>query len=166
MGGEVDGTACNGDGTSSIRDTELACLSDDVTADGLDVGREIEVVTVTAEEVFGAGGSVRVMVTVSGGTGGKIEGLLEGFVALSEGLFRHLGKFADLPKTAGNMGLTTGNKDASGDDSFHWLSSEELFFIGTFVDLLRYVADRFGERELLAHGGDVSEGGEYVSFCP
>jgi len=96
----------------------------------------------------------------------RLKACSRGFVALSEGLLRHLRKFADLPETAGNMGLTTGNEDASGDDSFHRLSSEELFFIRTLIDLLRYVADRFWERELLAHGRDVSEGGEYVSFCP
>jgi len=166
VGGEVDGTSRDGDGTSSICDTELACRSDDVTADRLNVGREIEVVTVTAEEVFGAGGGVRVMVIVSGGTRSEVESLLEGFVALSEGLFRHLRKFANLPETTGDVGLTAGNEDASGDNSLHRLSSKEFLFVGTLVDLLRYVANRLRERKLLAHGRDVSEGGEYVSFRP
>jgi len=164
-GGEVDGTSRDGYRTSSIRDTELACRSDDVTTDRLDVGREIEMVTVTAEEVFGTGGRVRVVVVVSGGSRGEVESLFKGFVALPQGFFRHLREFANLPKTARDVGLTTGNEDASGDDSLHWLSSEKFLFVGTLVDLFGYVADRFRERELLTHGGDVSEGGEYVSLC-
>jgi len=164
VGGEVDGASCDGHGASSIRNTKLACRSDDVTTDWLNVGREIKVVTVTAEEVFGTGGGVRVVVAVSGGTGVEIESLFKGFVALSKGFFRHLGKLAYLPKTAGDMGLTAGDEDASGDDGFHRLSSEEFFFVRALVDLLRYVADRLRERKLLTHGGDVSEGGEYVSF--
>ena len=164
MGGEVDGASRDGNGTSSIRNTELACLPDDVTADRLKIGRKIEVVAVTAEEVFSAGSGICVMIAISRGTGGEVESLLEGFVALSEGLFGDLREFADLSETAGNMGLTTGDEYASGNDSLHWLSSEEFLFIGTLVDLLRYIADRLRERELLAHGRYVSEGGEYVSF--
>jgi len=164
VGGEVDGTSRDGDGASSICDTELACRSDDVTADWLNVGREIEMVTVTTEEVFGAGSGVRVVVAIGGGARGEVESLLEGFVALSEGLFRHLREFANLPETTGDVGLTTGNEDASGDNSLHWLSSKEFLFVGAFVDLFRYIADRLRERKLLAHGRDVSEGGEYVSF--
>ena len=38
VGGEVDGTSRDEDGTSPVRDTELACLSDGVTADRLNVG--------------------------------------------------------------------------------------------------------------------------------
>lgn len=129
MGGEVDCTSRNGDGTSSIRDTELACLFDDVTADRLNVGREVEVVTVTAEEVFGSRGGIRVVVTVRRCTGSEVESLLEGFVALSEGLFRHPREFADLPETTGDVGLTAGNEDASGDNSFHRFPSKELFFV-------------------------------------
>ena len=48
----------------------------------------------------------------------------------------------------------------------HVTESEELFFVRTLVDLLRYVTDCFREREPLAHGRDISEGGEYVLFCP
>jgi len=82
------------------------------------------VATVTAEEVSAASDSVCVVITVSGGTRSEVEGLFEG-------LFRHLRKFADLPKTAGNIGLTTTNEDASGEDSFHcprkgFSSSERL----------------------------------------
>jgi hypothetical protein len=164
VGGEVDGTSCDGNGASPIRDTEVAGRSDDVTADWLDVWREIEVVTVTAKEVFRASGGVRVVVAAGGCTGGEVESLFEGFVTLSEGLFRHLRKFTDLPETTGDVGLTTGDKDASGNDSFHRLSSKEFLLIGALVDLLRYIADRLRERKLLAHGGDVSKGGEYVSF--
>lgn len=164
MGGEVDCTSSDGDGTSSIRDAELACLSDDVTADRLNVGREIEMVTVTAEEVFGSRGGVRVVVTVRRSTGSEVESLLEGFVALSEGLFRHPREFADLPETPGDVGLTAGNEDASGDNSLHRLPSKELFLVRALVDLLRDIANRFRERKLLAHGRYVSEGGEYVSF--
>lgn len=111
--------------------------------------------TVTAEEVSATGGGVCVMIAVSGGTESEVESLFEG-------LFRHLRKFADLPGTAGNMGLTTRN-DASGDDS-SYRPLEGLFFMGTLVDLFRYVTGRFGERELLTHGRDVSKGGEYFSF--
>ena len=145
VGGEVDGTSRDGYGTSSIRDTELARRPDDVTTNRLNVGREIEVVTVTAEEVFGTGGRVRVVVAVSGGPGGEVESLFKGFVALPEGLFRHLREFANFPKTAWDVGLTTGNEDASGDDSLDWLSSEKFLFVGTLVDLFGYVADRFRE---------------------
>lgn len=164
VGGEVDCTSRDGNGTSPIRNTELACLPDDVTADRLDVGREVEVVTVTNEEVFGPGSGVRAVTAVGGCTGSEIESLLESFVALSEGLFRHLREFADLPETPRDVGLTTSDKDAGGDDSLHGLSSEEFFFVGTLVDLLRDIANRFRERKLLAHGRNVSEGGEYISF--
>jgi len=146
-GGEVDSTSRDGNGTSSVRDTELACLPDDVTADRLKIGRKIEVVTITAEEVFGACGSIRVMIAVSRGARGEVESLLEGFVALSERLFGDLGELADLPETAGNVGLTTGDEDACGDDSLHRFSPEEFFFIGPLVDLLRYIANRLRERE-------------------
>ena len=164
VGGEIDGASRDGDGTSPIRDTEVACRSDDVTADRLNVGREVEVVTVTAEEVFSASSSVRVVVAVGGGTRGEVESLFEGFVALPEGLFRHVGEFANLPEAPGDVGLATGDEDTSGNNSLHWLSSKELLLVGTLVDLLRYIANRFRERELLAHRRDVSEGGKYVSF--
>jgi len=164
VSGEVDGASRDGDGTPSVRDTKVACRSDDVTANRLNVGREIEVVTVTAEKVFGASGGVRVVIAVSGGTGGEVESLLEGLIALTEGLFRHLREFAYLPETTRDMGLTTGNEDASGDNSFRWLPPKEFLLVGTLVYLLRYVADRLRERKLLAHGRDVSEGCEYVSF--
>ena len=165
MGGEVDGASRDGDGTPPIRDTKLACRSDDVTADRLNVGRKIEVVTITTEEVFSASGGVRVVVAVGGGTRGEVESLFESFVALPEGLFRHMREFANLPEAPGDVGLTTGNEDTSGNNSLHWLSSKELLFIGTLVYLLRYIANRLRERKLLAHRRDVSEGGEYVSFC-
>ena len=121
-------------------------------------------ITVTTEEVFGAGSGVRVVVVASGGTRSEVESLLEGFVALPEGFFRHVRKFANLPETAGDVGLPTGDEDASCDNSLHWLSSKELLFVGALVYLLRYIANRLRERKLLAHGRDVSEGAEYVSF--
>lgn len=164
VGGEVDGASRDGDGTPSVRNPELACLSDDVTTDRLNVGRKVEVIAVTAEEVFCPCGGVRIVVTVSGCTGCEVESLLKGFVALSESLFGHLSEFANLPETTGDVGLTTGDENASGDNSLHRLSSKEFLFVGAFVDLLRYIANRLRERKLLAHGRDVSEGGEYVSF--
>jgi len=165
VGGEVDGASRDGDRTPPIRDTELACRSDDVTADRLDVRRKIEVITVTAEEVFGASGGVRVVVAVGGGARGEVESLFESFVTLPEGLFRHMREFANLPEAPGDVGLTASDEDTSGNHSLHWLSSKEFLFVGTLVDLLRYIANRLRERKLLAHRRDVSEGGEYVSFC-
>jgi hypothetical protein len=164
VGGEIDSTSRDGDGTSSIGNAELACLSNDVAANWLNVRREIKVVAVTAEEVFGTSSGVRVVVAISGCAGGEVESLLEGFVALSEGLFRHLREFANLPEATGDVGLTAGDEDASGDNSLHGFSSKELLFVGTLVDLLSNIANRLREGKLLAHGRDVSEGGEYVSF--
>ena len=164
MSGEVDCTSSDGDGASSVRNAELACLPDYVTTDGLNVGREIEMIAVTTEEVFCPCGGVPVVIAGSRCTGGKVESLLEGFVALSEGLFRHLRKFADLPETTGDVGLTTGDEDASGDNGLHRLSSKEFLFVGALVNLFRYIANRLRERKLLAHGRNVSEGCEYVSF--
>jgi hypothetical protein len=164
VGGEVNCTSSDGDGASSICNAEFACLSDYVTTNRLNVGREIEMIAVTAEEVFCPCGGVPVVVVVSRCAGGEIESLLKGFVALSEGFFRHLREFADLPETTGDVGLTTGDEDASGDDSLHRLSSKEFLFVGALVDLLRYIANRLRERKLLAHGRDVSEGCEYVPF--
>jgi hypothetical protein len=166
VGGEVDCTPRDGYGASSVRDAEFACRSDDVTADWLNVGREVKVVTITAEEIFSSRGCVCVVVAVSGCTGSEVESLLEGFVALSEGLFRHLREFADLPETTWDVGLTTGDEDAGSDNSLHRLSSKEFLFVGTLVDLFRYIANRLRERKLFAHGRDVSEGGKYVSFGP
>ena len=164
VGGEVDCTSSNGNGASSVRDAEFACLSDYVTADRLNVGREIEMIAVAAEEVFCPCGGVPVVVAACRCTGGEVESLLEGFVALSERLFRHLREFADFPETTRDVGLTTGDEDASGDDGLHRLPSKEFLFVGALVHLLRYIANRLRERELLAHGRDVSEGCEYVPF--
>jgi hypothetical protein len=49
VGGKVDITY-DGDKTSAIRNTEFARHPDDAMTDWLNVGREIEVITVTAEE--------------------------------------------------------------------------------------------------------------------
>ena len=166
VGGEINCASGDGDGTSSIRDAELACLSDYVTADRLNVRREIEMIAVTTEEVFCPRGGVPVVVAVGRRTGGEVESLLEGFVALPEGLFRHLCEFADLSETTGDVSLATGDEDASGDNSLHRLSSEKFFFVRAFVHLLGYIANRLRERKLLAHGRDVTEGREYVSFGP
>jgi len=127
VGGEVDCASSNGDGTPSIRDAKLSGISDYVTADRLNVGGEIEMIAVAAKEVFCPRGGVPVVVGGSRRTRSEVESLLEGFVALSEGLFRHLRELADLPETTRDMGLATSDEDASGNDGFHWLSSEEFF---------------------------------------
>jgi len=121
-------------------------------------------IAVAAKEVFCPRGGVPVVVGGSRRTRSEVESLLEGFVALSEGLFRHLRELADLPETTRDMGLATSDEDASGNDGFHWLSSEEFFFVGALVDLLRNITNRLRERKLLAHCRNVSEGCEYVSF--
>jgi len=84
---EVDGTSCNGDGTSPVRDAQVPRRSDDIATNRLNIWWEIEMVTVTAEKILGSGGGVRVVMTIGRGTGSEVERLFEGFVTLSEGLF-------------------------------------------------------------------------------
>lgn len=111
-------------------------------------------VAVTNEEIFWAGrddlGAVAAAVVLCAWT--EVERLLKRLVALTKDLLADVREVTDLPERTGNMRLSTGDEDASCDNSLEWLAAKELLLVGTLVQLLRDIRDGLWEGELVAPG--------------
>lgn len=160
---KVYGASCNRYGTPSVSNSIFASSDNDVPADSLNVRRKIKMIAVSDQEIFwsssGAG---------SGRIGrcarGEVKCLLQSFVALSQRLLGDVRQVADFAECTWYMCLTTRNENARRDDSIEGLAAQQFFFIRSLVELFRDVADGFGEGELVAPIGDVSEGSEEIAL--